>query len=142
MTISWECEKQTFVALSTTEAEYVAGTDEAQELLGVKELVGEIGLKMDLPMVMHMDNQAAIAQVTSEASSATTKHMDVKLKFIQDSVQKGELKPQYAESDSMLADLLTKPLAATRAKDMREAIGLTTAAARLSIEALGRSVGS
>ena len=58
MIVGWHCKKQTAVALSTAESEYVAASIGAKELLGLKELAGEIGFQVALPMVMKMDNQA------------------------------------------------------------------------------------
>lgn len=124
MTVSWQCKKQSSVALSTTEAEYVAATVGAQELLGLKELLGELDIDTKLPIDMMMDNQAAIVQVQSETSSAKAKHVDVKLKFIQDCTKKNVVMPEYIFSTEMLADLLTMALTVPRMKEIWDQIGL------------------
>jgi hypothetical protein len=79
--IHWYCTKQNRVSLSTMESEFVAAARGAQELLGCYELLQEIGSPPQQPMILHMDNQAAIAQITSEASSQRSKHIDIKYKF-------------------------------------------------------------
>nr|CCA19524.1 AlNc14C73G4950 [Albugo laibachii Nc14] len=77
MVVGLHCKKQTAVALSTAEAEYVVASIGGNELLGLKELAGELGLQVALPMCMNMDNQAAIKQVENEASSSQAKHVDL-----------------------------------------------------------------
>ena len=84
MIIGWNCKKQGVVALSTMEAEYVSASLMAQEVLGLRQTIQELGLKVEEPITMWIDNQAAISQISSEASSAKSKHIDTKLKFIKD----------------------------------------------------------
>ena len=81
---------------------------------------------MDLeePSPLWIDNQAAIKQVESEESSIKSKHIDVKLKFIQDYVKKGILSASYLSTDAMVADLLTKELPAPRIQELNQLIGL------------------
>lgn len=86
-----ELQKQTAVALSTSESEYVVASLGAKELLGLKELAGELGLQVALPMSMKMDNQAGIRQVENEASSCKAKHVDVRLKLTCDYYHKGTI---------------------------------------------------
>ncbi|CAI5721079.1 unnamed protein product [Peronospora destructor] len=57
------------------EAEFVAGSLVASELLGMYELLDEIGIKVEVPMILHIDNQAAIKQTTGEDSSGRAKHI-------------------------------------------------------------------
>jgi hypothetical protein len=108
MLIHWYCTKQDSVSLSTMESEFIAAARGAQELLGCHELLQEIGSPSQLIMVLHMDNQAAISQVTSEASSQRAKHIDIKYKFLKDLYYKGKLKPLHVPTKTMVADLMTK----------------------------------
>jgi hypothetical protein len=90
------------------ESEFIAASRGAQEFLGCHELLQEIGSPSQQPMLLHMDNQAAIAQITSEASSQRSKHIDIKHKFLKDRYYKQKLKPIHVPTKSMLADLMTK----------------------------------
>ena len=63
---------------------------------------------------MMIDNEAAIKQLKPEDSMASTKHVDIRVKFICDIAKKGMFKPKFVESRLMMADLLTKPLPAPR----------------------------
>lgn len=69
MIVGWQCKKQGAVALSTAEEDFVAASCGGQELLGLKELLTEIGLQVQLPLILYIDNQAAIKQIANEASS-------------------------------------------------------------------------
>ena len=71
-----------------------------------------------------MDNQAAISQVESEASSYKSKHVDIKYKFIKDYYRKGSIKTSYLPTQEMRADLLTKSLASPTFRRLRTLIGL------------------
>ena len=79
---------------------------------------------MVLPALLCMDNQAAIAQVKSEASSYKSKHIDIKHKYIKDIYRKKIITPVYVTTVEMKADLLTKAMAAPTFKNLRGMIGL------------------
>jgi hypothetical protein len=53
-----------------------------RELFGCHELLQEVSCITTQPMSLSMDNQAAIAQITSEASSQRSKHIDIKYNFL------------------------------------------------------------
>jgi hypothetical protein len=74
------------------ESEFGAAARGAQELLGCYELLQEIGSPSQQPMILHMDNQAAIAQIMPEASSQRSKHIDIKYKFLKDLYYKDKLR--------------------------------------------------
>jgi len=57
--ISWLSKKQTTVALSTAEAEYMAMSTSVQEVKWIKQLLSEMGCHIQLPNSVHTDNQAA-----------------------------------------------------------------------------------
>uniref|UniRef100_A0AAV1TE09 Polyprotein n=1 Tax=Peronospora matthiolae TaxID=2874970 RepID=A0AAV1TE09_9STRA len=124
MAISWSAKKQGGVSLSTMEAEFVAASEIARELLGVREMLIEIGMAPELPMLMHVDNQAAIRQLEGEASSLKAKHIDVRVKFACDFARRGIVRAQYVRSELMLADLLTKALDPHKLATMRTLVHL------------------
>ena len=124
MIAGWHCKKQGAVAISTAEAEFVAAATGGKEVLGLKELFTELGQAVKTPIVLKIANQAAIKQIGNEASSASAKHMDVKLKFLRDYAKKKIVEPAYVDTKSMVADLLTKALPAPRVQELREMIGL------------------
>ncbi|GAB9476013.1 unnamed protein product, partial [Globisporangium polare] len=124
MPVSWICKKQGGVSLSTMEAEFVATSEAGRELLGIREMLMEVGAVVVTPMPIRVDNQAAIKQIEGEASSTKAKHIDVRVKFLCDYAKRGVVKPHYVRSELMLADLLTKALAAPKLADLRALVHL------------------
>ena len=56
MTVSWGARKQGGVSLSTMEAEFVAASEIAREMLGVREMPMEVGFAPVLPIQLHVNN--------------------------------------------------------------------------------------
>lgn len=61
--ISWSSKKQSSITLSSTEAEYIAGAHAIKELIWLRRLLGELGLPINTPTMLLMDNQSAITIV-------------------------------------------------------------------------------
>ncbi|POM77293.1 LOW QUALITY PROTEIN: Integrase catalytic core protein [Phytophthora palmivora] len=112
------------VSLSTMEAEYTAASVVGQELLGIHELLGEMGIGCGDPMYLRVDNQAALKQLDGEKVSSKAKHIDVRIKFVVDYAKRGVLKTEYCESERMLTDMFTKVLADPRLKKLAAVVGL------------------
>lgn len=115
--VNWLCKKQGGVTLSTLEAEFVAASQAARALLGSDELLKELGMHVDTLMVMRMDSQSANALVESESSSMTAKHIDVRIKFVKESLKRGIVQPEYKPPSQILADNFTK---VPKAPDLEE----------------------
>ncbi|KAE8915867.1 hypothetical protein PF005_g19500 [Phytophthora fragariae] len=96
----------------------------AAELLGVRELFGELGVKHEVPMTLRVDSQAALKQLEGEGASAKAKHIDVRIKFVGDYTKRGFLKPEYREGENVPADVMPKALGAPRLTILRRLIGL------------------
>uniref|UniRef100_A0AAV1V1P5 Polyprotein n=1 Tax=Peronospora matthiolae TaxID=2874970 RepID=A0AAV1V1P5_9STRA len=66
-----------------------------KELMGVKNLLQEMNVSVELPMQMMVDNQAAIIKpIDNEATSSAQKHVDVEMEFVGDTSSKGIVKPE------------------------------------------------
>uniref|UniRef100_A0AAV1SZB4 Polyprotein n=1 Tax=Peronospora matthiolae TaxID=2874970 RepID=A0AAV1SZB4_9STRA len=74
------------------EAEFVAASQTAAEMMGIIELLKEIGVSVQPDSTLHVDNQAAIAQIKGEDTSGRAKHIDVRLKFVKDLETKEDAK--------------------------------------------------
>ena len=94
----WHCRKQTAVALSTAEAEFVSAAAGGIEILVVKELMLEIGMQVKTFVVLRIGNKAAIQQIDDEAASANGKHVDIKFIFLRDYAAKGKMKTEFADT--------------------------------------------
>lgn len=106
--ISWCSRKQSVVALSTTEAEFIAATECCKELKFVKALLEELTDKI-VKVTMYVDNQSTI-KIIKSGSIKGTKHIEVKFYFLKDEYQKNLFDLQYIPSDQNVADVFTKPL--------------------------------
>lgn len=106
--ISWFSKKQTCVALSTAEAEYVAAAASAQELVNLKGVLSEFSeVKC---ATLKMDNLSAVSMAQTYENSKRAKHIDIKEHFIKDLTNKGIIKIEYVNTNDNFADILTKPL--------------------------------
>ena len=124
--ISWRSNKQTCVALSTAEAEYVALAGAAQEAVWLKHLLSGLSVNCDGPMVIYEDNQAAISLSKHNKSHPKVKHISIKYHFIRDLVDNGDIFVKYCPTDVMLADIFTKSLTAEKFVKLRSLLGMVT----------------
>lgn len=114
--VAWESRKQPTVALSTTEAEYMAITSASRELLFCKEILMAVGfgrLSGD-GIILSSDNLGAIKMATRVGFSSRAKHIDVKHHFIRELVMSDKIVLKHVRSWDMLADVLTKALGGTK----------------------------
>jgi hypothetical protein len=125
MPVAWVCRKQGGVSLSTMEAEYTVASVMAQELLGVRELMNELGVALVVPMHLRVDNQAALKQLDGEKASSKAKHIDTRIKFVVHFTRTGILRPEYCEGKTMPAHVLTKAMPAPRLQELRRIVGLS-----------------
>ena len=107
--VTWEARKQKTVALSSTEAEYMAMSEATKEAMYLQNLLEELGTPRE-PIVLHNDNQGAIELVKNPVFHSQTKHIDVKHHFIRDAFEDGRIRPVYMETERMVADIFTKGL--------------------------------
>ena len=126
--ISWASKKQTSIALSTTEAEYMGMTQAAKEILWLRVLRDEIGaFRLVASMsTLNADNQGAIALARNPAYHASTKHIDIQYHFIQNLVTTDQIYLQFCPSTHMIADIMTKALLPVSNVKHLEAMGVTT----------------
>jgi hypothetical protein len=120
--VSWSSKLQPSVSLSTTEAEYKAACATAQEAVFLRRLLSDIGIKPTKPTTVFEDNQACIALADNPINHQRSKHIDVKYHFIRKCVENSITELKYIPSKDQLADLLTKPLDATKTVVLRERI--------------------
>lgn len=109
--VSRNSKKQPTVALSTTEAEYMAMSSATQEAMWIRSLHGELFGKK-LPYTIHCDNKGAIHLANTTAHHSRTKHIDIRHHFVRDHVTNGNVKFSYINTTEMIADFLTKPVTA------------------------------
>ena len=111
-TVSWSAKKQPIVTLSSTEAEYVALTHAAKDIIWIHKLLRDLSFlhSMSLPTTLYCDNQGAIRLSKDATFHGRTKHIDVHFHFIRQTVSSGAISVTYIPTGSMTADIFTKAL--------------------------------
>ena len=103
--------RQSTVALSTAEAEFVAASSLVQEVIYLRKLLTNMGFPQTEPTVIFEDNECCVAwSEGSVGGSERAKHIDLRKQFVHDAVQAKILKLQKIDSKNNAADLLTKAL--------------------------------
>lgn len=93
--VSWACRKQSCVALSTTEAEFIALSEACQEAHWLKRLIIGMHCEIDRPITMYEDNQSCLRLIQEERLSNRTKHIDTRYNYVKDYVKKQIVECQY-----------------------------------------------
>ena len=124
-TVSWSSRKQATVAKSITEAKYVSLSQATQEAIWMRQLLSDIGHKADKPILLYEDNQGAI-EIAKNQFHSRTKHIDITFHFIRERISSNEIKVVYCESESMLADIMTKGLSKIRFEKLCYMLGVCT----------------
>ena len=105
--VSWQSKLQKCVALSTTEAEYIAATEAAKEMLWMKRFVQELGLMQD-EYVVFCDSQSAMDLSKNTSYHSRTKHIDVRYQWLRDVIGKELMKLKKIHTDFNPYDMMTK----------------------------------
>ncbi|GJU34422.1 ribonuclease H-like domain-containing protein [Tanacetum coccineum] len=105
--ISWQCKKQTIVANSTTEAEYVAASSCCGQVLWIQNQLLDYGYNF-MNTKIFIDNESIICIVKNLVFHSKTKHIEIRHHFIRDSYEKRLIQVIKIHTDHNVADLLTK----------------------------------
>jgi hypothetical protein len=108
--VVWSTQKQTIIALSTAEAEYIALTVVMCEILYLQALIAELYEANIPPISVYCDNQGAVALTTNNKFHARTKHIDLRYHYVRSLVRSGLINLQYCPAEDNIADIFTKVL--------------------------------
>jgi hypothetical protein len=111
--IMWQSHKQTCVARSSTEAEYLGQSNAAQTISWLRAFLIELdieGINTLDPTILNADNQGAIKLANSAKFQKRSKHIAVHYHYTRDLVSKGQIELVFKPTDEMIADGLTKAL--------------------------------
>ncbi|GKC86616.1 retrovirus-related pol polyprotein from transposon TNT 1-94 [Tanacetum coccineum] len=119
----WFSKKQTALAISTTEAEYVSAEKACQQALWMKQALVDYDIKLDdIPILC--DNKGAIDLSKNLVLHSRTKHIEIRHHFLRDNVQKGNITIEKVASEDNIADILTKPINREPFNILRLGLGL------------------
>ena len=127
--ISWSSKQQPTIALSSTEAEYMAMTQACKEAIWVRRLLTELATEMTpydtaAPITIFADNQGSMALAKNPEFHSRTKHIGIQHHFIREKVNTQEVTLEYLPTGDMLADLLTKALPREKVERFRKEMGI------------------
>jgi hypothetical protein len=113
---------QTEIALSSTEAEYIAMSQAMREVLPMMALMqeaAEVGVlpAAEVPKVhckVFEDNSGAIEIARLPKMRPRTKHLNIKYHHFRDQVARGRITIQFVPTEDQIADMLTKPVSIER----------------------------
>ncbi|GJR83551.1 hypothetical protein Tco_0154336 [Tanacetum coccineum] len=115
--------KQTALAISTTEAEYVSTGKACQQALWMKQALVDYDIKLDdIPVLC--DNKGAIDLSKNHILHSRTKHIEIRHHFLRDNVQKGNISIEKVSSEDNIADIFTKRLKRKPFNLLRLGLGL------------------
>jgi hypothetical protein len=123
--VSWRSRRQPIVALSTTEAEYVAACDATKEAVWLRQLLQDLGFGSgDFPTILYEDNQSCIAWATNPVDHNRTKHINIRYHYIRDQVRNNVITMVYMPTERMIADILTKAIPRAQFENLRNMMGV------------------
>ncbi|GJS01403.1 putative ribonuclease H-like domain-containing protein [Tanacetum coccineum] len=121
--ISWQCKKQTVVATSTTEAEYVAAASCCGQVLWIQNQLLDYGYNF-MNTVIYIDNTSTICIIENPVQHSKTKHIEIRHHFIRDCNTKKLIQMAKIDTQLNVADLLTKGFDAGRFQYLVSSIGM------------------
>ncbi|GJW93440.1 hypothetical protein Tco_0173112 [Tanacetum coccineum] len=121
--ISWQCKKQTVVATSTTEAEYVAAASCCGQVLWIQNQLLDYGYNF-MDTVIYIDNTSTICIIENPVQHSKTKHIEIRHHFIRDCNAKKLIQMAKIDTQHNVADLLTKGFDAGRFQYLVSSIGM------------------
>ena len=124
--VSWSSKLQPVVALSTTEAEYIAAVEAGKEIVWMRNLLGELGYPVTMASSLFIDNESAVTVSKNPEHHGRMKHLDLRFYWLRDEVAKGRIEIVHLRTSDMPADILTKSLPKPKVLDMVRMLGLQT----------------
>ena len=123
--IAWSSKLQNTVALSTTEAEFVAASECTKEVMWLMRLLSELGAlsENDVPKVF-VDNASAVRLVKFPEFHKRSKHIEVRYYYVRECFERGEINVIQISTQDQLADMFTKALPKMRFRNLCQLMGV------------------
>ena len=122
--MNWTNQKQRFVALSSTESEYMALSRASTEVVWLRHLLITLNCLQSIPIVMYSDNQSAIQLTENPCFHDGSKQISIQIHFVQEEVVVGEVTMKWIPTYDMAAYLLTKSLSKDKYYHCLKLLGL------------------
>jgi hypothetical protein len=106
--IIWRSKQQKTVALSSSEAEFVAVSEAAKEIIFVLQVLESMGIEVKTPVVVRVDNMGAIFMTENSSSGTRTRHIDTRWHFVRELVEGKVVEIVFVRSADNVADGFNK----------------------------------
>lgn len=123
--ISWEAKKQKTVALSSTEAEYMALSEATKEATYLKRFLLDIDFDEMAQVKILCDNNGARKLAENPVFHNRSKHIDVRHHYVREVLEGGELQIEFTPTNEMAADVLTKGVPKQKHESCLKLLGVT-----------------
>ncbi|CAM8934243.1 unnamed protein product [Rhodiola kirilowii] len=123
--ISWGSKKQSSIALSIVEAEYIVAAACCAQLLWIKQQLSNYGVSVNCASIL-CDNTSAINIWKNRVQFSRTKHIEIRYHFLRDCVEKGTIAMEYCRIEEQIADIFTKALHREPYEKLRLELGMTS----------------
>ncbi|RVW22594.1 hypothetical protein VitviT2T_021333 [Vitis vinifera] len=110
--VSWKSVKQTLIASSTMEAEFIACYEASNHGIWLRNFITRLRIVdgVEKPLRINCDNKAAELYSKNNRSSSKSNHIDIKFLVVKERVQSLQVSIEHISTNSMIADPLTKGL--------------------------------
>jgi hypothetical protein len=122
--VAWCSRKESVVALSSCEAEYIAASLCACQAAWMENLIDEIMGENHGAIEMNIDNMSAINLAKNPVSHGKSKHIEMRFHYLREQVNNGKLVLKHCRSEDQIADIMTKAVQTDVFKRLRNMIGL------------------
>jgi hypothetical protein len=106
--VCWRSKSQKGVTLSSTEAEYVAMSEAVKEVKFIYDLIRDIGIEFEFPIIVKTDNVGAMFMAQNSSSGARTRDVDTRYHFVRENLDDGIIKIKFIKSVENQSDIFTK----------------------------------
>jgi hypothetical protein len=124
--ITWKSKKQTTIALSSTQAEYVALSEAGREACWLRNLYEEMGYRQERPTLIKGDNDGSIAMAKNPQFHNRSKHIAIRWHWIRELVEQDLIEIESCRDPEQTADVLTKSLPRPKHKKHVSEMGLSS----------------
>lgn len=122
--VSWLSKKKNCISQSIVEAEYVAETNNCNQIIWMEQMLMDIGIKFDEPIVIYCDNTSIVSMSKNLVLHSKIKHIEIKYHVVREKVVEKEVRLEYISTKEQIADIFTKPLPKDTFEYLRGMLGV------------------
>ncbi|GJR76608.1 ribonuclease H-like domain-containing protein [Tanacetum coccineum] len=122
--VTWKSKKQSTLSKSFVEAEYRSMASATCEVIWLSNLLGDMGVKNLLPVVMYCDNSSALQIAANPVFHEKSKHFEIDVYLVREKVFSGVIKTEKIHTSQQIADVLMKTLDIEQPKILCDKLGM------------------